>query len=354
LKILIYQPAWLLFLLKTYYLLNSISNQNQRDMKKIFVFAAMSIGIMAAFYLTSCKDKKTEVKAASYEDSAKQKVARGEYLANHVAPCLDCHSKRDFSKFAGPIVPGTEGMGGEVFDQKLVGLPGTFYAKNITPDNETGIGTWTDDEILKAITQGISKNGDTLFPIMPYANFNHMAKEDLLSIIAYLRTLKPIKNKVPARQLMLPNISMAYPAAALQRSVDGNKMPPESDAAAYGGYLVNAAVCSDCHTPQTKAGPDFTRMFGGGQTFDLGIFKVTTANISPDSTTGIGAWNEERFMNKFTQYREEKNFNFDPGKQNTIMPVICYAGMKDSDLKSIYAYLRTVKPVKQVIEKYPK
>ena len=322
-------------------------------MKKFIALAAICSLTIAAFYISSCKGKKSEPQANNKEDSLKKMLDRGEYLVLHVVPCLDCHSKRDFTKFSGPIVPGTEGMGGEVFDQKLAGLPGTVYAKNITSDPETGIGTWTDDEILRAVTQGISKTGDTLFPIMPYVNFNHMAKEDLLSIIAYIRTLKPIKNKIPARQLMIP-ISMAYPAPALQASIDGNIRPPETDAVQYGGYLLNAASCADCHTPMVKGEFDFSRRLAGGFRFDVGSFVVNSANITPDSASGIGAWNEERFMNKFIQYREEKAYNFDPGKQNTYMPITPYAGMKDEDLKAIYAYLRTVKAVSNTVEKYPK
>ncbi|HKB44622.1 MAG TPA: c-type cytochrome, partial [Chitinophagaceae bacterium] len=218
---------------------------------------------------------------------------------------------------------------------------------------ETGIGTWTDDEILRAMTQGINKNGDTLFPLMPYVRFNHMAKDDLLSIIAYLRTLKPIKNKVPARQLFIP-ISMAYPGPALQPSVDGNVRPPESDRVKYGGYITNAAACGDCHTPMVKGQFDFSKSFAGGFIFDAGIFKVNSANITPDSATGIGTWTEERFLNKFLPCREEKGYNYNPGRQNTIMPLTPYAGMKDDDLKAIFTYLRTVKPVSNKIEKYPK
>ena len=198
-------------------------------MRKFIAVAAMLSAVIIATYFIACNNNKSEPQANAKEDSLKKVIERGEYLAIHVAPCMDCHSKRDFSKYSGPVIPGTEGMGGEVFDHKLFdAMPGTVYAKNITPDPETGIGTWTDDEILRAITQGINKNGDTLFPIMPYANLNHMAKSDLLSIIAYIRTLKPIKNKIPARQLMIP-ISMAYPAPALQPSVDANVRPPESD-----------------------------------------------------------------------------------------------------------------------------
>ena len=101
-----------------------------------------------------------------------------------------------FQNIPGRWCPVPKGRGGEEFGQSL-GVPGVVYARNITPDPETGIGTWTDDDILRSMTHGIGKNGDTLFPIMPYMNYNRMAKEDLLSIVAYLRTLKPIKNKIP-------------------------------------------------------------------------------------------------------------------------------------------------------------
>jgi mono/diheme cytochrome c family protein len=322
--------------------------------KSFYLLVMLFIGI-TAFSIISCNDgKKEEPKAeVANKDSVEQALKRGEYLTLHVSMCLDCHSTRDFSKYSGPVKPGTEGMGGEVFDKDHGGAPGKIYARNITPDAETGIGTWTDDEILRAITQGISKKGDTLFPIMPYAHFNHMAKSDLLSIIAYIRTLKAIKNKVPSRELLVP-ISAVYPAPALAPSVDGNVLPPETDPLKYGAYLVNAGLCSECHTPRTPKGPDFSKMYAGGFSFNMGSFNVTSANITSDSATGIGAWNEERFLNKFTNYRDEKSYSIDPGKQNTLMPVSAYAGMKDSDLKAIYAFIHTVPPIKNKVEKYPK
>jgi mono/diheme cytochrome c family protein len=319
-------------------------------MRKVLSISAILLMTMAAVYFSSCTND-TGVQSNNNEDSIKQVIAHGEYLANHVAACMDCHSKRDFTKYAGPVVPGSEGGGGLLFGPKF-GLPGMIYGKNITPDSATGIGTWTDDEILRAMTQGISKNGDTLFPIMPYPNFNRMAKTDLLSIIAYIRTLKPITNVAPARQLFVP-IAAVYPGKFLQPSVDSNMAPPASDVVKYGGYLAMMADCGTCHSPLTPQGPDHTRMFAGGYIFDLGSNKVASANITPDST-GIGAWSEERFMNKFITYRDSSQINRDPGNQNTIMPLSLYSGMKDEDLKAIYAYLRTVQPIKNVVEKFPK
>jgi len=321
-------------------------------MRKFIALAAIITIIIVGANFSACKDKKSETKTTENKDSAQQRLKRGEYLVIHVAGCIDCHSTRDLTKFSGPVVPGTEGGGGFVFNEKF-GLPGTLYGRNITPDPETGIGTWTDDEILRAMTQGINKNGDTLFPIMPYPHFNHMAKDDLMSIIAYIRTLKPIKNKVPDRKLMIP-IAMAYPAQALQPSVDNNVRPPESDKVKYGEYLATMADCGTCHSPLTPQGPDMTRMFAGGYRFDGGTYVVNSANITSDSATGIGTWTEEKFLNKFIPYREEKNYNFVVGKENTIMPLSLYAGMTDDDLKAIYAYLRTVKPISNKVEKYPK
>lgn len=320
-------------------------------MRKLIVLTAICSVIIMAAQFSACNNS-SDKKTSDNKDSVKKVLERGEYLAVHVAGCMDCHSKRDFSKYSCPTIPGTEGGGGFLFDQKF-GLPGKLYGRNITPDNETGIGTWTDDDIIRAMTQGISKNGDTLFPLMPYANFNRMAKEDLLSIVAYIKTLKPIRNKVPTNELMIP-VSMAYPGPALQASIDGNVRPPESDKVQYGAYLVNAADCGTCHSPLTEHGPDMTKMYAGGYPFDAGSFKVVSANITPDSATGIGTWNEAQFLNKFIPYREEKNYNFDPGKENTIMPLSLLAGMKDEDLKAIYAYMRTVKPISNKVEKYPK
>jgi mono/diheme cytochrome c family protein len=269
-----------------------------------------------------------------------------------VAVCLHCHSQRDYSKFSGPVKPGTEGMGGDVFSHAIFdAIPGTLYGKNITPDKETGIGDWTDDEIIRAITQGINKKGDTLFPIMPYANFNHMAKGDLLSIIAYLRTLKPIKNLVPARELMIP-ISMAYPAPALQKSIDENIRPAATDTVKYGGYLTTMAGCFDCHTAFVKGVPDFANMYAGGNKFTIAGFKVTSSNITPDATNGIGAWSDATFISKFSVCREEKGYNYNPGKANTVMPLVDFSGMTDADLKAIFAYLKTVKPNSNKVVKY--
>ncbi|MDE3211614.1 MAG: c-type cytochrome [Bacteroidota bacterium] len=300
-----------------------------------------------------CTQQSTHISQVPSSDSLQKVIARGSHLVNDVAACMHCHAERDFTKFAGPAVPGTDGKGGNIFDQTIFyATPGTIYSRNITPDSASGLGTWTDAEILRALTQGIRKNGDTLVPVMPYANYNKMTKNDLLSIIAYLRTLKPIHYQVPPRKLVIP-ISRIYPAGELQKSVEGNICPPESDSVKYGGYLVTVAGCADCHNPFVKGQPDLSRPFAGGNLFTLPTFKVAASNITPDSATGIGSWDEQTFLKKFTTCRKKSGYDFNPGKYNTLMPIVAYSGMTDGELKAIYLYLRSIKPIHNLVKKYP-
>lgn len=311
---------------------------------------ALFLSSLSIFYSCNNEDKKSPDAIAGKEDSLKKMVERGKYLAHHVSLCMDCHSQRDFNQFSGPPKEGTEGMGGDAFGEKL-GIPGVIYARNITPDTVNGIGKWTDEEIIRAITRGITKKGDTLFPLMPYAHYNAMSKEDIYSIIAYIRTLKPNANKVPDRKLMMP-VSLMYPPLR-SASLDNNVKPDVSDIVKYGGYMANAAACMDCHTPMDNKGFVMSKMMAGGRPFDMGIFMVTSANLTPDSTTGIGKWTEGMFLDKFKLYRDKAAYSANPGKNNSIMPWTLYAQMDDFDIKAIYRYLRTLPAINNPVEKYP-
>lgn len=308
------------------------------------------IFITFSFFISCNNNEKPGSTTAGNEDSVKKTIERGRYLAHHVSLCMDCHSQRDFTKFSGPPKEGTEGVGGDSFNEKL-DIPGIIYARNITSDTVNGIGKWTDDEIARAITRGISKNGDTLFPLMPYPHYNGMSKEDVYSIIAYLRTLKPDGNKIPERKLMIP-MAMAYPPLQ-SASPDKNIKPDVSDMVKYGGYMMNIAACMDCHTPMDKGQFVMPKYMAGGRKFDMGTFVVTSPNITPDSATGIGRWSEEMFLEKFKLYRDKAVFSANPGKNNSIMPWSMYANMDDFDIKAIYRYLRTVPAVNNHIDKYP-
>ena len=317
-------------------------------MKKIFVLAGLALTVTAVLYMTSCKDKKAAAPAAGQDDSLQQLVTRGEYLANHVNVCIDCHSIRDTGKFSLPVVPGTEGGGAGFPFGKAEMVPGEIWAPNITP---YALKDWTDEEIIRALTRGINKKGDTLFPMMPYPHYARMAKSDIQALVAYLRTLQPIERTVPARKLEIP-MSMLGPLP--DGNLDNNKIPDPSDQVAYGEYMINAAACAECHTPMGPQGPDMSKMYAGGFVFTTPMFKVAVANITPDSATGIGSWTEKMFLDKFRNNASAEVVGRNPGRENSIMPWSMYGKMKDEDLKAIYAYLRTVKPVSNKVEKYPK
>lgn len=323
-------------------------------MKKNHLLATIFFLIITASLIVACNNE-AGIKAASTDATSdsiatqKARVERGNYLANTVTACIDCHSPRDITKFSLPTVPGTEGSGASFPFGEAEGIPGTVWAPNITPK---ALGNWTDEEIIRAVTQGVNKKGDTLFPIMPYHHYSKLSKEDIYSIVAYLRTLPPSDSVKPARQLHIP-MSMLGPLPA--NSLDANVKPDPSDKVKYGEYMVTAAVCGECHTPRTPQGaPDFSKAFSGGFVFNTPFFKVGVANITPDSSTGIGTWTEDAFIQKFRTNASPAVVNNNPGRMNTMMPWTYYGKMTDEDLKAVYAYLRTVKPVNNKVEKWPK
>lgn len=275
-------------------------------------------------------------------------IARGDYLANHVTVCIDCHSGRDWSKFSGPVMPGEIGMGGEGFTEEM-GFPGNFYAKNITPYN---LSNYTDGEIYRAITMGVTKEGEPMFPIMPYPVYAQMSHEDVISIIAYLRTLEPIEHDVPPSEASFP-FSLILRTIPTKADPKSNVTPPKSDTLAYGKYMATIAACAECHTPQEEGEKIAGMEYAGGMEFGLPTGGVArSANITTDKETGIGAWSKEFFIQRFKFYEDYDSMFVDKGEYNSIMPWTMYAGMTEEDLGAIYTYLRTVKPVKNYVEKF--
>lgn len=270
-------------------------------------------------------------------------IERGRYLANHVAVCIDCHSKRDWSLFSGPVVKGTEGSGGEIFDQNA-GFPGKIYSSNLTP---THLSSWSDGELYRAITSGVAKDGHALFPLMAYNRFGKMSREDINDIIAYIRSLKPITNDVPKTELDFPisliNKLSPAPAAHQQR-------PRPNDTLKYGAYLVNAAGCVDCHSKQDKGKIVAGTEFGGGMEFVQPNGIIRAPNITRHQTFGIGKWTRELFVAKFKAYEKTVPAQLEKDELNTPMPWKMYSGMTEQDLSAIYSYLHSLRPVDNQVE----
>jgi hypothetical protein len=277
-----------------------------------------------------------------------ERIERGKYLANHVNACMDCHSTRDWSKFSGPLTEGTLGRGGEKFDRS-VGMPGVYYSRNITP---AGLGEHTDGELFRVITTGVAKDGRAMFPLMPYPYYGRMDREDIYSIIAYIRSIQAIENEVP---LSTHDFPMNFIVNTIPAKAQLQTKPDPADRLAYGAYLTNAAGCRECHTRvnQGQIIPEFE--FTGGRDFTmLDGSVVRSSNISPDMETGIGNWTEEFFIQRFKIYSDSAaaNTRVAPGEFNSIMPWTMYAGMTSEDLGAIYTFLRSVKPQVNQVEKF--
>jgi cytochrome c2 len=278
------------------------------------------------------------------------RIERGKYLANSVTVCMDCHSTRDWIQFSGPLVEGTLGKGGEVFDQRY-GFPGSFHARNITP---AGIGDWTDGELLRAIAAGVDKKGKALFPVMPHPSYGKMDKEDIMSIIAYLRTLSPIENKVPDSKADFP---MSIILHSIPTKANFGQLPDSNNLVARGAYYFTAASCGDCHTKQEKGQKIKGMELAGGFEFPMktgGI--VRSSNITPDASTGIGLWTEAAFIRRFKAYGDSSYQlpSIGSNEFNSVMPWTMYKNMKEADLKAIYAYLRTVPAIKNQVVRFSK
>jgi hypothetical protein len=324
-------------------------------MRRFFLVVAaflvlMAVGGLVFFYGFLPRSRPAPALNITYTPEL---VARGGYLVNEVLLCFDCHSERDWSRYSGPAVPPL-GAGRPCLDvnSKPVGInfgmggfPGRLCIRNITPDVETGIGAWTDGEIARAIREGVSRDGDALFPIMPWFMYTEMSDEDVSAVIAYLRAQPPVKSFRPERKLDFPLnvLNRLYP-----KPLKGPVPPVDrNDTVAYGRYLTKIARCEFCHTPRRPRSVDLIpeRYMAGGVPFFMGRDMHYSKNLTPHPD-GLGNWTKEQFIQRFRLYTEPF-----PVKEedNSEMNWVEFSGMSDEDLGAIWDYLRTLEPRETIL-----
>lgn len=317
----------------------------------ILVLTIVALAAIGVAYLSLRKPAQRAADSAKVE-ATPARIARGNYLVHHVTICLDCHSERTMA-YALPFKPGREGVGGFVWS-KQIGFPGTLAAANLTPDPETGLGQWTDGEIMRAIREGVDREGNALFAIMPYGHYASLSDEDTKSIVAYLRTLPAQKYVKPQRTLDVPlNFIVKFMPKPLAAPIPE---PDRNDHHAYGQYLVTVAACAECHTPKDDKGKPLPGMdFAGGFEMHTPTFRVVTANITPHPSTYMGKATKEEFIARFRAFSGYTAATAPeaPKGKNTLMPWIAYSGMTDEDLGAIYDYLETLKPVEHEVKTFP-
>lgn len=267
-----------------------------------------------------------------------QRLERGRYIATALSGCSYCHSPHNWSAPGTPFVAGMEGAG-EILP--YADLPGRIVAANLTPDPETGAGRWTDDQLARAIREGVGHDGRALFPIMPYSHYREMTDEDVASVVVYLRSLPAVRNPVPPTEIIFP-VKYLIRSAPKPLTSPVNE-PSSSDLAKRGARLVNLAGCVDCHTPQVRGENVPGLDFAGGFPFAGPWGFVASENITPDPS-GISYYDEALFL-EVMHTGQVKARALSP-----VMPIKVYKNLTDDDLKAMFAYLRTLRPLKHRVD----
>ncbi len=303
---------------------------------------ASAFGLLLLYMVTFYPDagKPLSLDAAATPD----RLARGKYIAESVAVCTSCHSDRDYTRWAGPVIPDTLGAGGRLWTTAH-GVAGRVYAANITP---SGLSAYSDGELAHAITTGVTRTGRAMSPLMPYLMYNAMCLSDLKALVAYLRAIKPLTRSTPASELDFPTNILVRMAP---RPYTSPPCPDPDDELALGAYLTSIGACQACHTPRVAGIPDVTRGFAGGEEFTEAGGLVRAPNITPHRASGLGSWSRARFIRAFKAHGGATRA-VRPGGPNTVMPWTAYAGMTERDLGAVWAYLRTVPPLDNPVERY--
>ena len=266
--------------------------------------------------------------AVASSAAAQSSVERGSYLMNTIMTCANCHSPK------GPpaATAGKDYSGGLSWDEP----PFKVTAPNITTDKETGIGDWTDGQIKAMILTGRNPKGVQEAEVMPTKFYPILTSGDLDSIVGYLRTLKPVKNKVPD-----PIYKIALPHHIYPGAEKSYAQADLNDKLKRGFYLATIGHCMECHTPfGASGGQDFKDSLGkGGREFPgpWGVSK--SRNITSHKTAGVGDWTDAEIKTAITQGKRK-----DGTPLKGPMGYQYYAKMTDADLDAVIAYLRTVPP----------
>jgi mono/diheme cytochrome c family protein len=257
-------------------------------------------------------------------------VARGQYIFSLAGGCA-CHT----------APKGTPNAGGREIPLPLAKL----YSTNITSDKETGLGNWTDEQIRDAMVKGLRPNGEKLLPVMPYEAYSGMAEEDMKALIAYLRTLKPVRKEIPRLKTWAPfyrTIGTFFWSHFVGTTYTSVPKPPQGGAE-RGRYLVeHVSLCIDCHTPRNSMGIPQPAMYLAG-TKKKPPLNVEIPNITPDKDTGIGEWSREYIADLLLTGTKPDLDNV----QGLMAEVVeaGYKNMKREDALAIADYIKTVRPV---------
>lgn len=265
--------------------------------------------------------------AGSLPAHAETLLERGRYLAETIGACGNCHTPKNTR---GQPIAAKAYAGGFVIPDEMF----TAVAANITPDKETGIGAWTDAQIARAIREGIRPDGSVIGPIMPIELYRKLSDRDVQAIVAYLRSLKPVRNKVAKSVYKFPLPTSYGPPVTSVPEV------PRTDKVAYGAYLAGpVGHCIECHTPLVRGRRDWSRTGVGGQPFKTPLGVAVARNITPHPDYGLGTWTKAQ-IERAIRHGVSK----DGSRLLPPMAFAWYAKIAPADMEAIIAYLGSLKP----------
>jgi mono/diheme cytochrome c family protein len=266
-------------------------------------------------------------------------AARGQYIFAIAGGCA-CHTEPK----------GIPHSGARAFPIPF----GTVYSTNITPDKETGLGNWTDQEIHDAMVKGTRKDGRRILPVMPYEKYSGLAEEDLKAMIAYLRSLKAVRKPSPPLKTWAPFLRSVGTPLYLMRFGKFSTSPAQAPAGGIqrGRYLVeNVAICGDCHTPRSFIGAPTQSLYMAGATEKNGPLGEAVPNITPDKETGIGEWRRQDIAELLLTGIKPDGDNVQGLMSEVIQGTpYGYKDMKKEDALAIADYLKSLPAIKNKVK----
>jgi mono/diheme cytochrome c family protein len=310
---------------------------------------ARRVGLLAALCVAGCHGR--YVRPISDDpipaDPARQQ--RGSYLVNNVLYCGACHTSREQGNtLTEPERTDAYLGGGNVYNDKGIGV---VWVPNITPDVETGIGGWKDDEILRALRDGVARDAHFLVPLMPFDAYGHLSDDDARAVVAYLRTVPPYKQMKPRPDNKLGfmnKLLFGFIGVQMHKPVAGVTAPDRADTKEYGHYLMRIAACGDCHS-LTEKGPrpegDPLAFAGSEVPFeDPGLGKIYASNISGDPETGLGRYSADQIKQALRNGTRLDGRKLAP-PMSILIPHL--SGMSEADIDALVAYMKYLPAAKR-------
>jgi hypothetical protein len=312
------------------------------------VFQCVLAGALLAL---GCRGKFIRPVSDAPIERTPERVERGAYLVNQVMLCPACHTSRaNGNPLLDPERTDAFLGGGNTYADKALG---TVWVPNLTPDRETGLGAWTDDEILRALRDGVARDDRFLLPLMPFDAYQYASDEDARSVVAYLRSIPPYRQTRPREEnklTLVQKVLFGRLGVQMHQPVTTVAAPPRGDTLAYGRYVARLGACTECNSLADK-GPrpegDPLYLAGAEQPFeDPGLGQTYPRNLTPDPETGLGNYDAAAIKQAL---RTGRRLDGKPMAPPMSVLIVHLSGLAEGDLDALVAYLKSVPPAKHKI-----